>query len=960
MSNTPNRNLSLPEFTPIGSKSTNIEPTHSITNLSPLKFHNQRSYKLNRQHGYPLHRTKDRDEIELIQSSSVASSVWDDGVIKEEKNVSNQQFSRLFGRNGIAGDDSIDNVKSAAFDTDIQVDTNMIKEQSEMVKKLQGENTNLRIEVLTLRRHMNGMPTDSVELIRQNVLLNQELVKLKEMLTMNPKDSDELYNIERELAKVNNNCTELLQEKDSLLRDMFDKDTDLQSLRDQCIKYESEVFELKMELDEQKQKQTRQTDDDHNKEIGRLENEKYCLQKELDELSKDYDDLEHENAQLKEQVAALQLQQEDREGNNDNEQIDQLRTDFHELQKEKARLVKEHDAELRSKYHSYREKIADMTQQLQEATSSIDHLDKDMVGKEREIDAASKEIKVLNGRVDMLEKKNALLEKRLKNGEPEQEATKLLTQEVDDLYKKIEDYERQIHELKEALRKMEDDAIYIEDLEEDKGKLIESIRKLEELVKDKDTEIVKLQMKEVNEDEDVDETREHSYIDGILQLQEKFEEEREAHNEQLEKLVNDTEKVKNNLLAQIDELEASKKQLVVDYEDLRYEYDLLISKMDEEQIDELSNDLAKVSIEYKKLIDERERLVDIYEAKVAFLNDEIARKDLEKMKKPGVNTNVGALYGKLDSLEKAVKELRDVKETLEQDKVRLGDERVKLLSENGELKKYVKKYDESRAELFRIEKERDELKNTIQEMKDGEVQMLMKSGEVKNKVQLFEMSKQGIINEYEIKLEMKDKQYNDIVKEYNFMKDDLINRVKQMKVTLERDHDNKHVYIDEWKQKYEKVLKQLHLSEHEVDELRREIQRQQPPVWFPPTPESPSRGSMVDSIPMEKFELLRNQKELLMIKYAEKCEKVCDLKFMLKYYKLENANQLDLIESNKVILNIPKKGKKIVDPLRKLRCYFLVALANVRMRKRLEEKMLRESKNRILKRQIDMIKHKVL
>lgn len=954
--------MSSPEFTPIGSKSTNLEPTNSISNISPLRFQQQqqqqqqRGYRTNGHHHYPLHRRKEKDDIDLLQSSSVASSVWDDDVLHEDKSVPNGKFSRLFGKTTSADDETeMNHTKYGVLDTEINDDGNMIKEQSELVKKLQSENTNLKIEVLTLRRHMTGIPTDSMELIEQNVLLNQEVMKLKELLGDRPSNTEELYDVHRELSSLNEKYTDILHEKDRLLRESFEKDSDLEKLKDQCAKYESEVFELKMELDELKQKQLSHHDDE---EIGRLEDDKLQLQRELEQLSKDYDDLEQENEQLKENVNTLQTQLDDVERDSDDEDLQQLRNSVEELRKEKEKQTKEHDAELRAKYLQYREKIDDMTQQLREATKSLDDSDKELFEKEKEIDGLRREVKKLSSELDTLARKNGLLEKQLQEAGSESEATKMLSNEVESLYKKIEEYEKHIHELTEELNKTEEELEYAKDFERENRELEENVARLEEELKRKDIEVGN-----AHDAGEEDEEGESSYIDGILQLKDKFEEEREAHREEVERIVSESEQVQANLVAQIEELEATKEQLVSDYDALRYDYEVLVTKTNEVDVDELGQDLAKISLEYKKTLDERETLVEMYEKEVAFLKSELRKGEEAKSRERVNNVNVESLYEKLDSLEKTVKELRDRRSELEKKVGELGDEKVKLVSENEGLKKYVKRWEETRVALIAVEGERDKLKNELEVLKMGEAEVLIKSSEVRNRVEMNEVSKQALIREYELKLAAKDEQYNTVVKEFNFMKDDLISRLKQMKNAVDsRNGINASVGF-EWKSKYEEVLRKLRLVEREAEELRRELRANEVAAWAPPTPETPSRTNNND-IPVCKYELLKVQKELLMLKYSEKSEKLSDLKFLVKYYTLENEYYNSIIESNRRILGMSRCDKErnstILNPVSKLRSYFLVALATVRMKKRIEEVSERAVKSKILKGRIEVLKGSIL
>lgn len=203
------------------------------------------------------------------------------------------------------------------------------------------------------------------------------------------------------------------------------------------------------------------------------------------------------------------------------------------------------------------------------------------------------------------------------------------------------------------------------------------------------------------------------------------------------------------------------------------------------------------------------------------------------------------------------------------------------------------------------------------------------------------------------------------------MKNDLIERLKEMKKEIKNQGNDSKEEIAKWKTKYEQSSSKLKVSERHLQALRNEIkslneelehererasiERNDRMEWFPPTPESPSRIENHN-----RLDILKAQKDLLMLKVKEKSEKISDLKYMLKYLQLELELKNEMFEKNKnLFLNAGIREKPIGEKKGGLtfRVVALTILAGVRFRNRLKELQNRKLAEKELKREIEAGRH---
>lgn len=1032
MSHTPDHNNNTPfdEFTPIGSKSGGfIETTnHSYTNLSPIlkgsdksttnirnnerlasgngtvdstRRLNSTNFILHRIN--PLQKSKSNmnnnhyDDVDLLHSSSVASSVWEDdieiGNVKENK-AANMNSTHLFGRNNRSNKTSniinLDN--ELKHDIEINPDSNMLKLQYDLVKKLQSENTNLRVQVMTLRQHLTGLPTNSVNLIEQNVALNQQVIKLTEMLkereasdsndndTVGDDANDYTHDYKEQLKELNETYQNVINEKELLLNKNIEKDSDIEKLRDECNGYESEIFNLKLKLDEFDDSSSSDKIHQLEDKIEVLEETNYNYQKEIEDLSRTLDNLENDNILLKEELRDYESKDNEKSGAFDNNEIiDELKTEINDLkidiktlENDKKSLQKKYDEDTRMNYHSSRDKIGEMTQRLEEATKTIDMLDRNLSIKDKEEIDLTKNIKQLNLKIDSLQNRNQSLQDKLdKLKGSNSSATELLTKEIDELYNKIEDYENEIGELQDTIQELEGkyNDEYINDLEDDKNKLYDSLLEVQELIKLKDEEITKLK-EEQRDDNDVIE------IEELIKLKGKVENEREQNQSKINKLIIDKETIENSLLTKLENSENSRSKIIEIYEELQSKYDLLESEyqglLNSRDVEDLSNDLAKITIEYKKTKDENFELINRYSNEISMLNNMIELKDLELENAKSGSINTLSLNSKLSILQSNIKELNETKYKLEKEKKLLEDENYELKLKNKEEVTKITKTLEYEKSLLRLElkekksminnlvHEKDKLQDLIDNLSKDQDKLISKSTKLSEKVKVNDISQLSKLKETELKLTNMTRQYEDMVSQYNYMKDDLIERLKDMKTLVKNQGKSNSEELNEWREKYEQSSNKLKANERSLNVLKNDIRSLTDELeyernnhrdqWFPPTPQSPREDTQL----IRKLEILKNQKELLILKLKDSNKKLSDLRYMINYFKIELNKKNEMYERNRGLFQtIGIQHTEIKRPaISKLRIILVTVLASIRFKNRLHELRSRKEEEQRLKRDI--------
>ncbi|AWU77964.1 uncharacterized protein C5L36_0E00330 [Pichia kudriavzevii] len=1083
------KNSTSPEFTPIGSKSGGVAENtmHTFSNMTPiLKFTDRntqtdtnananfgRNFDLKGRYSsaessrkpnstsFTLRRSQARlsrndDYDDILQSSSVASSIWEDELNERERadNPNNDPFSRR-SADSANMEVPILNGKEKIRDDMIGDDSNMLKRQFDLLTKLQSENTNLKVEIVSLRQHLSGLPSDSATLIDENISLNKRIVQLENLLRDNGNEArDDLKSKVREyserLDSLHRDYDNVLKEKEQLIHDSFNKETELKKLQKSydelqddyekvvhlqgtVEKLDAENQELQDRLDDQMEKYSKlQNEHDQishshelsklNSEIDRLEDANLELQRELDKVSQEKENLETRYENLKGEIEQHDLDNEkvthSPSPNNSfvitdmQAEIDALKDRLSAAETEKRTLQQKYDRDIRLSYHSSREKVEDMTKRLEESLKTIDGLDEQLSDKENENLTLHQEIKQLNLQIESLQRKNKLLNDQLNHlKDNNSDSTKLLTKEVGDLYDKIEDYETVVQKLKSRIKDLEDSSLenraeYLRDLEDDKNQLYESLVETEKIIKEKDSEIasLKLQLSSTENKE----REEYVKVDDLIKVKEHVERERLEHENEINTLVEESRKKIESLIDEIEKLEDSKDKLIETYEDLRNEYENLQTKYEElvnsAEVEELSNDLAKITIEYKRSQDENDQLIKEYSSEVEILNEQLKLKDYdisrlrdELQNKHPLNTE--SINTKLNSLEETIRNITDKKEEIEKLKIALEDENLLLKNENNRLKtkenkvaENLKEFEEDNnrllAEMKSKKVEIEQLNREILQLSSRNRQLERLNGRLTNEQDeiLIETSKASNtvsqrdtdnsmkLREYELKLQEKTNQYNNIVEEYNYMKNDLIERLKDMKKEIKSQGQNSQEEIRQWKDRYEKTNEKLKVSERHLDILKKELKavneelenererdlgRMDEP-WYPPTPESPSRE--IDETMLNKLKILKLQKDMLMIKLNERNEKVSDLKYMLGYLRLEVEKKNEMIKRNKGLLQtvgVKEDDATIRDPVRKLRVYFLTVLSGIRFKNRLNEIKKRNQQVLRLKSDIKLSKRNV-
>ena len=912
-----------------------------------------------------LHRMKkvseenyDDDDVVALNSSAASS------VREENGNVRNEETARLFGRDGVHnGRNILPNFNQNQINNNNIINedgTNMVKEQLEKLKKLEVENTNLKVEVVTLRQEFKGIPTDSAKLINENIELKKQILHLKQnpIVTNN---NDKVYELEN---IINENKREM-----NLLRDKYQNTLDeKEKLIHLKFEYESKIKELEDEL----------TNISHNnlnsqgleEKIEFLSDEKYRVENENDQLHNKIDELEDEIMKKDDKIE--QLKQEIDEMENSNEKvshmepnssiIEDLNNEIKDLKLQVRELEQENndkDQKLTNKFHSWKDERDNLINKLEDSSNSINKLSKDNNElKDLELDLR-----------DEIKKLSVQIQKQLKTIESLQENVVSNGNDVSNNNREIME---QLEEYKDTVNTLEIDN---KNLNLDRKDLYQNLKKAEQTIKEleKKIEMLEAQYEDDGDEDDVEDDVENDDHDEIYQqiyeLKEDLEKEREAH-EQTKSIADKIEEQYAILYEKFEESSSKSENSINDYIALRREYDDLKETHEKllksDVTDQLSDDLAKLSIEYKKIKDEKMSVISNYKEQLNLLeyeisskNDEIERykrqlKRLVESEVPIIDTE--SINSKITELSNKVNELNIDKRKLEDSKIQLEDENSKLKVEIEKFSKYKEYNDEIKSNITKLEddkrvlrlglKERkleiERLNNIIEKINsemndlrtvnrrineetDG---ILDKTTEISHKVEKkelvnsFKIKEYDMkIEEYESKIEEQKKQYNSIVEEYNFMKDELIGKIKELKESISNSNNDDEI---------RRLKGKIEILENRNRLLERNINN-----WTPPTPESPSRVE-------GRLNILQSQKGLAMLKLKEYGNKLRDLRFMIEYYKLMIKNRDESISICKRMLKnggirVDIGDEKRLKPINKLRGVIYVVIANIRFKKKLEE-----------------------
>ncbi|ESX01857.1 Early endosome antigen 1 [Ogataea parapolymorpha DL-1] len=828
-------------------------------------------------------------------------------------------------------------VRDAKNNVFVEDGSNLLRKQHDQVQNLQEENLNLRIELLTLRKYLEGQPKDKVDIINQNVELSQENVNLRdrvEALQQQLRDEDK-ENLRSHNKKQLRHYEQEIEKYEVQLRDFEHVKRELEAERQRAEKNEDRALDLEQEvhtlMDEKDQLQASRE---------KLEAELRALHSRLEDLQDNIDDQSHSKSKIDDLVDNL---------NDANKFIDEIGDKLEQKTSENTELKRKIES-LESKNEELKSKNHRLSEILDQLKDEIRHLE----------DRRS------NSTIRKLEDEN-----------------RDLRQEVEELFNRHQQDTKTITNLQLELRKLESETAdqmgnesYIDAVEEEKNTLYDNIIKLNEKLKDAEHKCKRLQRELEAKGKDLEDrelelqrlrkldrgSSRNDMMDTVEELQNKLIQERNKFVNEIDKMDSKFVSEKNELYDTIEKLQREKLEIIEDFEKIQREYNNLLDKMHDSrassELQDLERDFKKLSFSYATKCQELEDVRYESDSLVRDLKDELSYKEAEMKRLQSRIEQMTAEIDKQTGLHKSENKLQ-LRELME-DKRLLEEKYSDCLRENNRLRRQlesIKARDDlekpDSLEMKELRRECDTLKTELS-MKTKELAELnwKLDDALEERKQLVESissldSDQQRVSEENLKLtteledlkyklnsrglrkelELKDMEIKKLVDDYNEMKNDLLNR-------------------------YDALRKEKNALSQELDEMRAKLERskaaqevllskQMKKTEYPLSPVSPQRSPRSrDHSSDPRVNLLESQKQLFKIKLQQYKDCNSDLKFVANFLTRELESKERVVASLQKLGGISKEK-----PQRTFRAVALAVLASVRFKTRLEQlkqKMLEE------------------
>lgn len=797
--------------------------------------------------------------------------------------------------------------------------------------------------------------TDEIDILNNKI--DQYEFKLRDMVTRDS-GSEMISQLERDVHKMEANIARLENENHTLTDENHQLRADLNKLEEE-LDGSSNNYDKMRELEISKGEMESKIDD--------LNEALDMREAEIQELKSQQSDMRHEKSQL------------------------ELKLEVMEAKQQTGNLGAA----------SNNKRVEEMTNRLVEASESIDQMDLEIENKDKIIKNLSNSVKELNKRIDSLMDDNENLNSILKhNRESEVHSKEMVAEDIQEVQTRMRKLQMEnstlkdtIDDLESKLKKMSNDS-FINELESSKKSLERELEKAKERLNSEISFRKELELKLSNGDDEI------TYED-IENLRSKIEAERDSFQDELGRMSDVIKGLvyeRDNALDDLDKVEDEKMDLIRDFETIQREYQVTQRHEQERDIsiDSLKQDLEKLSVQYKieldshentrellmNQIDQLKAIIENRNTRVIKLEAELAGALRETYEDKGSTKLV-------DELSAKVKTLVSERDNLVNERYKLGEQLNRVTAERDQHKYKL----ENQATLLRdieanlksLNKERkllqkklsvksddiDDLTNAIDELKiqntkisTGVDEIISHEGKIlKNNALLVESVNDN--REDVAKLRAK---LEETYRDYNELRESLLNKIES--VREERNEarsqlDNSMTNMNTWKAKserFEKRIKGLEDSlkieqSEKLDLLQRLEQANN--SQFPPTPISPSKSSE-NVIRRLKFELeiCELQKQLLNVKLRETCERYDDQKYQNKYFQAEIDSKNETIQRNYRLIRESGIEVSFKEKLTqfsgrsRLRIAFLIVLASVRMKKRLEETAERKRQIQTLKREI--------
>lgn len=806
--------------------------------------------------------------------------------------------------------------------------------------------------------------TDEIDILNNKI--DQYEFKLKN-ITSNDNDNDRMSQLEIDIQKKEANIDNLERENNQL--------------SDENHQLRSDLDKLEQEFD---------NNSDFKDKLRDLESSNREMESKIDDLNEELDTKETENNELKKQQASLI---------HENNQLE-LKLAVFEAKKETVNLG----------VNSTNKRLEELTNRLLEASQSIDQMDMEMGNKDGVIKNLSSDIKELNKRIDSLMDDNENLNSLLRNyKEVETESKGLAAKDVEEVNLHLKKSERENTLLRDTIDQLQtklkssNDAnydTYIDELESTKISLARELEKTKDMLNSEISFRKDLESKLNTGDDEIT-------FEDIEKLRFKIESERELFRAEFAKMTNiieTLEEERNNALDDFDNIEAEKINLINDFELIQKEYQTVKKNEAENDfsIDSLKQDLKKLSVQYKMEIDSHNNtkdslhsLIDQLKSSIEQRNMKVARLENELANALRDSNNDIKSTKLVDELSLKVKSLVNEREELVNQKYKLDEQLSRANAESDQLKFKLDSQNEIikdfESNLRSLTKERRTLQNKLSIKSDGIDDLSSAIDELKIQNSKISTGVKEIISQEGKILKGNDllvgtvngnredvaqlrSQLEETYKDYNNLRDTLLKKIESIREERNEARsllDNTKTDIGTWKSKSDKLERKIEILEDAIKieqtekiELLQKLQKVSSKLndqqqYFPPTPISPSKLNE-NVIKTLKFELqiCELQKQLLSLKLQETCEHYDDQKYQNKFFQVEIDSKNETIQKNYKLIKDSGIDVSFKEKLTKfsgrsrLRIAFLIVLASVRMKRRLEESNARKSRIQNLKKEI--------
>lgn len=838
----------------------------------------------------------------------------------------------------------------------------LVKKQSSELQRLRSDNFNLRVELVSLKKSLQGLPHDKKDLISRNVKLSKELAHLEEEISkIKQGKKQEPHKNDGEIEKIQNAYESKVNELEDRLSDAK-RDLDVmqktkEEFESNNQNLENKVSDMKWQLEDMKAQLDHKSDTSIDKEdrISELEIELTNAEEEADSVKKVNHKLEHELNEMKQKL------------NDAQDEIKHPSTINHE------------------------DKLNDQLRKLSQENDELKHtIEKDS----RKIDTLSKKLKDTEAETSDVKLRNQELVHSIDAlKQHKEEVADILRNEVKNVYSKAnktveekDSLRHKLNEMQKALEKAQehykDD--YVKDIEADRQDLYDNLKKLSQRYQSLQDEMDNLREELIQKDSHIKKLTSHEDVNDhtelylekaraeLEKLQLSRENEKKKHREELDAISDQYQNKETDLLNAISDLRDQKSELVEEYEGLQRKFNTLKNEhvINPDNYDKLQHDFMRLSEEYGKLSSQNELLAEEYSTykdnsrvmekqlrrDIEFKSDEI-KKLREELSSSISKSEADRLRDSIKIAEKEAKNFAEERNKLEKDnddlRVKIEDLRIsknsfqrrlellhsknletesemnelerlrdqisEVSTENKSLKSSLKKstdeLEEHKERLERLIQEKKLLAKSMNELESNQKSAMIKNEKLQDDLKMarnLQKSSKSVLQE---KIQDKNEEIKKLINDYNNMKNELLDRFGKERANKKQIEQNLEEATDKLQmlkvregmllQEEEKLQEQLNKSKR-IKSARVEKD-------YPPTPRTPTHDSNQNNIDIPLMEarvnLLESQRDLYRLKLQDLKNLAADLKFANEYLERELRSKNVTIDKNVSLLKATLEQK---------------------------------------------------